>query len=105
MGRPLTVADNEQPPEGLRCRSIILQSREQHLIASVKARNVDIAIVESEVILRADATVAQLIDYINEVREAAPDGRPGPELCSWQIFRASFPIRRLLRIRIGRPGG
>ena len=44
----------------------------QNLIATAKAGDADLLIVGSEVLLRSDLTEAQLIAFINRVRQAAP---------------------------------
>ena len=44
-----------------------------NLISAAKAGDVDIAIVGSEVLLRNDLTESQLIEYIDRVKEEAPD--------------------------------
>jgi uncharacterized repeat protein (TIGR01451 family) len=47
-----------------------------NLIAAANAGLVDIAIVGSEAILRGDVTVAQLISYMKQVRQAIPPNIP-----------------------------
>ena len=47
-----------------------------NLIAAANAGLVDIAIVGSEAILRNDVTVSQLIEYMNQVRQAIPSTIP-----------------------------
>jgi exo-beta-1,3-glucanase (GH17 family) len=47
-----------------------------NLISEARAGHVDIAIVGSEVLLRGDLTEAQLIGYMNQVRQQIPAGIP-----------------------------
>src|SRR5262245_22409274 len=47
-----------------------------NLISIAKAGECDLAIVGSEVLLRGDLSEAQLIGYINRVRQAIPSGIP-----------------------------
>lgn len=47
-----------------------------NLISIAQAGNCDLVIVGSEVLLRGDASEAQLIEYINRVRQSIPAGIP-----------------------------
>jgi uncharacterized repeat protein (TIGR01451 family) len=60
-----------------------------NLIAAANAGLVDVAIVGSEAILRNDVTVAQLIAYMNQVRQAIPSGIPVTTADVWGTFVAN----------------
>lgn len=59
-----------------------------NLIANANAGLVDIAIVGSEAILRNDVTEAQLLTYMNQVRQAIPANVPVTTADVWGTFVA-----------------
>jgi exo-beta-1,3-glucanase (GH17 family) len=59
-----------------------------NLIANAQAGDVDLAIVGSEVLLRQDVSAAQLLAYINQVRQAIPAGIPVATADTYSVLLA-----------------